>query len=169
MEQIELQPMREEDVASTSSLAWSVFQKYVAPSFSEQGVEELKRIIRTDALLQRTNDGRQVFIAKTEDRIIGMIELGVRNDAIHIGLFFVDSSFQGKGVGKKLFYEGVKTYRLQFPEITEVTVNSSPNSVETYRSLGFQDAGSEKTENGIRYTPMRQTLCGINEPFPKEG
>ena len=36
-----------------------------------------------------------------------------------------------------------------------ITVHSSPYAVEIYHQLGFTAADGEKTEHGIRYTPMK--------------
>ena len=37
-----------------------------------------------------------------------------------------------------------------------VTVNSSPYAVEIYRRMGFIPIGTEKTVNGLRFTPMER-------------
>jgi predicted GNAT family N-acyltransferase len=40
------------------------------------------------------------------------------------------------------------------PELQEVSVNSSPNSIQIYERMGFRQKGSEQVKNGIRFTQM---------------
>jgi len=44
------------------------------------------------------------------------------------------------------------------PDLTKVTVNSSPNAIGAYKKLGFNAVGPEQIEHGIRFIPMRLHL-----------
>ena len=68
----------------------------------------------------------------------------------HIALFFVRKEWHRRGVGKALF----QTMMDDTPYL-EMTVHASPYAVKVYRRLGFFATDAERTENGIRYTPMR--------------
>lgn len=124
-------------------LVWSVFLEFEAPDYSEEGVNAFYESIQDPSFIEMLT----FYCAYEDDNLIGV--LATRHSGCHISLFFVKASYQRKGVGRKLFEAALK-------ENTSgtLTVNSSPYAVDIYHKLGFVDAGREKTENGIRYTPM---------------
>ena len=66
-----------------------------------------------------------------------------------MNLLFVEPSMQKSGVGRKIFDEllrGVKE--------SEVTVNSSLNSIGAYKQFGFTENGLANEVKGIKYQPM---------------
>ena len=79
----------------------------------------------------------------------------------HISLMFVDKQYQRRGIARRLF-ETVLDCRDIVDGNACITVNSSPYVVEIYRRLGFQPTGEERTENGIRFTPMKYVLTEQN-------
>ncbi|WP_026803250.1 GNAT family N-acetyltransferase [Aliarcobacter lanthieri] len=44
----------------------------------------------------------KTYIVKNIDKIVGTIQTKLENDAIHIGLFAIDTSMQSSGIGKRL-------------------------------------------------------------------
>lgn len=133
------------ELGGALELAWRVFLKFEAPDYSEQGVESFRATLRDKGFLSQLT---AVFGAFEGDRLVGMIAL--RKHSTHIALFFVDESFQGRGVGRMLFERALS----ECPA-NEMTVNSSPYAAEIYHHFGFADEQPEQELDGIRYTPMR--------------
>lgn len=77
--------------------------------------------------------------------------------ADHISLLFVRKENHRQGIARTLFDRVVMECRDQ-NGVNRITVNSSPYAVEVYHRLGFVDTDTEKTINGIRFTPMEYLI-----------
>jgi len=73
-------------------------------------------------------------------------------------LIFVESQYQGKGIGKGLIDEAIKICQNRNPGLKSITVSSSPNSKTFYERIGFRAQSDEVDEDGMRYTPMQRIL-----------
>ena len=71
--------------------------------------------------------------------------------------FYYEASYHKKGVGRALI-DYVGKYVLLEEGFHRLTVNAAPYAVGFYHKLGFRDTDIEKTNDGIRYTPMEKTL-----------
>ena len=96
-----------------------------------------------------------VISAKHQNRLIGILAV-IKNS--HIALIFVDSKYQGDGIGKHLIDEATRICIKRNPALTEVTVSSSPNSMSFYEATGFEAQGKEVDEGGIHYISMRKSI-----------
>ena len=131
------------ETESALDLVKKVFMEFEAPDYSEEGVEEFNKTMQDKEYLSKLC----MYGAFTSEKLIGVI--ATRSEGTHIALFFVDSSFQGKGVGRSLFQKVSADCNSN-----HVTVNSSPYAVPIYKKLGFIETDTEKTVNGLRFTPM---------------
>ena len=143
--------MDESDASSVNDLVIKVFMKSIAPLYPPEGVREFLRYTHPDAIIERTRAGHLTLLAELEGKVIGTIHIRSCN---HVSLLFVDEEEQKKGIAGELLRRAVKLCKDKSPDLFEVTVNSSPNSVKIYQRLGFQDTGPEQVKNGIRFTPM---------------
>jgi GNAT superfamily N-acetyltransferase len=148
---ISYQGMQPGEEAAVCELVHAVFDRLVAPQFSQQGIDEFRKYVRPEALAERAREGHKVILAHEGDALLGMIEI---REAKHISLLFVDEAHQGRGIGRELISRAFQHCHAANAGITSVTVHASPNSVEFYRRVGFLPEGSERVENGIRYRPM---------------
>ncbi|MBE9044958.1 GNAT family N-acetyltransferase [Pleurocapsales cyanobacterium LEGE 10410] len=133
------------------NLVLAVFYQFVAPQQSEEGVAEFIKHTHPDLLAERTKLNHSVIVAESDNEIIGVIE--TRNYS-HISHFFVARKFQRQGIGRELLKRAVRACLDNNPKLAEITVNSAPNAVSAYKSLGFSARDKEETVNGIRYTLM---------------
>lgn len=138
-----------------------VFNQFIAPLYGEEGVEEFRKT-STPEMLQTNydQDGHTVHVALIDQRIIGVLKT---KETRHISWFFVEDGHQNKGVGKKLIRKAIDYSLSLSAETREMTVNSSPNSYETYKKIGFHPTASETEVNGIRYTPMTLRIEDLEE------
>jgi ribosomal protein S18 acetylase RimI-like enzyme len=144
--------MRAGEEQQVCDLVVRVFHDFVAPLYSPEGVHEfLTYAADPGQLHERLQSNRFVLVAESQDQIVGAIE--VRNHD-HISLFFVDGQSQRKGIGWELWRRALGSCLVNRPDLTRITVHSSPNAVEAYQKLGFQPEGPEQTVNGIRFVPM---------------
>ena len=139
--------LKDNEITDALDLAWKVFNEYEAPAYSSEGVNEFYRSIHDDRFLS----GLVFYGAFIDERLIGM--LATRNSNSHIALFFIESEFHKKGIGRSLF-ETVRTNNIT----GRITVNSSPYAVEFYHKLGFRDLDSEQIVNGLRFIPMEYLI-----------
>jgi predicted GNAT family N-acyltransferase len=133
------------------SLVSRVFNSFVAPQYSQEGVDEFLKFADPDAMAARTQANHLVIVAETNSDIVGMIEM---RDGEHICLLFVDEAFQRRGIARELLRKALETCARNQPCQAAITVNSSPNAVEAYQRLGFQMTGTEQLKSGIRFVPM---------------
>jgi len=141
-------------------LAVGVFNEFVAPLYSQEGVSEFLRYIDPDLLSKRAKSNHFVLMAESDNKLVGIIEV---RDFNHISLLFVLREVQRKGIAKQLLDEALKTCSQHNPNLPHITVYSSPNSVEAYENLGFRSEGSEELDRGIRYIPMKLQFQDIDD------
>ena len=138
-----------------------VFNQFVAPEFSQVGIEEFMKYIQPDALINHLKSNHFGLIAALRSKIIGVIVVRNYN---HIALFFVDSRYQRMGIGRELFHKALKICDRREEKASQVTVNASPNSINAYKKLNFEPTDREQCVNGIRFIPMalsfQQTVGG---------
>ena len=141
----------------------NVFDEFVAPRYSDEGIAEFRRFVTTDAMSGRLKEGNLVIVAESGRRIIGVIEM---RDNSHIALLFVEKSFQRKGIAKELLQRSIEICKQRKPDLQKITVNSSPNAFTAYQKIGFKGVEDEKVVNGIRFTPMALIVnknCGSQQ------
>ena len=143
--------MLPDDETDVDALVQSVFDEFVAPGYSNEGVTAFKKLIDAGSFTERLSSGNLVLLAISENKIIGILEM---RQYSHITLLFVENSFQKKGIAQELCRKSVELCRKLNPELKQITVNSSPKALGAYQKIGFSPADEEKEKNGIRFTPM---------------
>ena len=155
MEPVSYRQIKQGEETAAFDLVSAVFKEFVAPLFSEEGVNEFQKFIRIDALRDRLKAGNLMLLAETEHKVVGFVEIRDKN---HIALLFVKKSFQNRGIAKGLLRRAIKICRNREPNIQKITVNSSPNAFPAYKKIGFKGVEVEKVVHEIRFIPMELIL-----------
>lgn len=163
---LEYRLMKRGEEAEVCSLTTRIYEKFVAPQFSNESVQVFRNYADPRLFLCRSEWSHFVLVALANKKIVGMIE--TKNDG-HITLFFVDGDHQGEGVGRELLKRALEICRGRDPKIKKATVNSAPNAIEIYERLGFRLAGPERTEDQIRSVPMVLDLYRMPPQSPATG
>jgi GNAT superfamily N-acetyltransferase len=148
---IRILQLGQKQIGEAAAMVSSVFDAFVAPGLSNEGIAEFKSFIEPERLKGRLNADSFILAAEIDDEMVGII--GVR-DWDHIFLLFVKGEHQGRGIASSLLAEALKMCKRSNPNLEVMTVNSSPNAVEAYRRMGFVQTDEEQLENGIRFVPM---------------
>ena len=101
--------------------------------------------------------GYNLAIRKAFGSMICKNRNAIASRAIEINaryLLFVDSDFHRRGISRELLRRALDICCENRPDLSEVSVNSSPFAIPVYQKLGFQITGPEQTVNGIRFQPM---------------
>jgi GNAT superfamily N-acetyltransferase len=150
-EKIRIRELAVGEIGKAHSLVSSVFDEFVAPLFTDEGISQFKTFIESSNLDKRLQENSFILIAELGDEIVGVI--GMR-DWTHIFLLFVDGKHQRKGIATRLVHEALRRCEHEGHKPAKVTVNSSPNAVEAYRRMGFVQIKEEEVHQGIRTVPM---------------
>jgi GNAT superfamily N-acetyltransferase len=151
IEQFRIRELEEDEIDEAHVLVSAVFDEFVAPLFSDEGIREFKSFIEPPKLRERLRSNSFILVAETNAKLVGVI--GVR-DWSHVFLLFVKGDRQRKGIARSLLAEALQRCRTANPDLSKVTVNSSPNAAGTYRRMGFIPTSEEQLTNGVRYVPM---------------
>ncbi len=143
--------MLPDDETDVDALVRSVFEEFVAPGCSNDGIAAFKMLISAGSFTERLRSGNLVLLAIAEKKIIGILEM---RHYSHIALLFVDKSFQQKGIAQELCRRSIELCRKLNPDLKEITVNASPNALGAYQNIGFIPTEDETETNGIRFIPM---------------
>lgn len=147
-----------DDIQDVSNLVRKVFDKYIAPGYSDEGCAVFYKFVEPASILESLATGEyDIWMATVNEIIIGMI--GLRNSN-HISLLFVDDRFHRRGIARELLR--LATVKAVMNLVADITVNSSPYAVDVYRKLGFQQLEGEQLQDGIRYIPMKKQLKGVD-------
>ena len=149
--------MKSGEESAVCALVTRVFNEFVAPDYSDDGVEEFFKYVEPNSLLERSQEDHFVLVALLLKEIVGMIEVRVYS---HISLLFVDKRFQRIGIGEELLCKSLEICFSHKPGLLQVSVNSSPYAMEVYRRLGFRQKGPRQTVKGICFDPMVLELSG---------
>lgn len=149
-----IEPMQAGEERVIIDLIIENYDKNVAGYSSKAGNAKFYAYLNIDDFIARNKNDHFTLVAKESENIVGIIE--VRNND-HISLFFVKNNLKGRGIGRQLFNKAVETIKAN-SETTEITVNSSPNSVMIYQKLGFEKVSEERSFKGLRYTPMKAKI-----------
>lgn len=130
-------------------LAWTVFQEYESPDYSEEGIQAFWNSIHDQDYIKML----RIYGAFENENMVGMF--ATRSSGSHVALFFVDGTYHRKGIGRQLFEKACSDNTSG-----TITVNSSPYAVEVYHHLGFMDTDTEQVTDGLRYTSM---VCSLKK------
>jgi GNAT superfamily N-acetyltransferase len=147
----QLRSMQSGEETKVNELIARVFNQYIAPNFSAEGCAEFMKYIHPNDIRRRSQLNHFVILAISEEEILGVTEI---RDYDHISLLFVDGGHQGKGIGRALLDQALEISKKNKPDLEEISVNASPNSILIYQHMGFKPTSSEQIKNGVRYTPM---------------
>ncbi len=143
---MEIEKLQFSDIASASELIEKSFYDSVASTLSDEGISNFSSGITESSIEKRLQSGNLFLVCKSSNEIVGVGEVRDKN---HLNLLFVNPSFQRSGIGKQLLLSLIENI-----EEETVTVNSSLNSVEAYKSFGFIENGPRDEVRGIKYQSM---------------
>jgi GNAT superfamily N-acetyltransferase len=139
------------DFPSIIELIRDTFYTFIAPNYSEEGKQTFETYIQLDRLLNRQHN-HQVYIALSSMKsLLGIIEI---RENSHISLFFTSRHHLGEGIGTALFQLAKKICLSHNPQLSEITVFSSPFAIDIYKKLGFIATSETTIKNGMEFTPM---------------
>jgi len=150
-----IEKLKIEDIEETSKMLKEIFDEFVAPDYSQTGVDYFCEMIRNQSISERLFSGSIIYAAKSNDKISGYIEI---KDLNHIYLLFVKKEFHKKGIAKKLLDFSINFLKRNNPKLNAITVNSTPYSVKIYERLGFNKIADMQLKNGILSYPMRRII-----------
>lgn len=139
---MEIKKLEKLEINKALKLIWDVFLESEAFNYNRKGVEEFRRFLDSRDLINSFD----IYGTYDKRELIGVIGL---QEGQHICLFFVKKSHQRHGIGRELFKKVISLTKEK-----EITVNSAPSAVETYKKLGFSITDCEQNINGIRFVPM---------------
>ena len=157
-EQVRIRELDENEVEAACALVSAVFDEFVAPLFSAEGITEFKAFIAPPKLRERLSSTSFILVAESDVEMAGVIAV---RDWSHVFLLFVKGDQQGKGIARLLLTEAVKRCQQARPDLRKVKVNSSPNAMGAYRRMGFVQTSKEQLANGIRFVPMALELSMV--------
>jgi predicted GNAT family N-acyltransferase len=146
----EMNPGEEQEVCG---LVAQVFHEYVASDYEQDGVEEFLRFADPDAMKERMKSDGFVLVAQQADVLVGMLEFFPPD---RIAMLFV--AIQHQGIAKELLAHTTRKARSANPDLSKVTVHSSPYAEPIYLKMGFNKIGNARTEHGVMYIPMELKL-----------
>ncbi len=136
------------------------FNEFIAPEFSEEGMEEFFKYSNPREFKKRSESGYFSMVAKSQDKLAGMIEVKGNR---HISMLYVDRAFHRKGVAKILVKQALEQISSEKGLSGDITVNSSRYAVPFYERLGFLQFEEEKSIYGVIHIPMIVAYIKLKE------
>jgi len=155
---LSVRDLNETDREAYSSLVLDVFDEFVAPHWSPEGIETFHQTSPEEAK-ERFSD--ELFIrlgAESNGELVGVLMMSLSG---HLYAIFVAGHAQRSGVGRRLLKEGLTRMLRANPSVSEITSNAAPNSVQAHESFGFETMGPEIETSGIRVMRMRAAISAL--------
>jgi ribosomal protein S18 acetylase RimI-like enzyme len=152
-----IKEVSKKDLKEALDLVNQVFSEFVAVDYSEQGVKSFEDYLKTkyDEVSSDIETGHKKLWGYYQgDEIIGVI---ATRGVSHIALMLVDKHHHRKGIARQLFDNVLEELRNN-PDVTQITVNSSPYAVSIYERLGFTKTDEQQEKDGIVYIPMARPV-----------
>jgi len=149
-----------EEFVKISEFIRDIFEDSISDLYDSLGREVFLDYIRPEKLeerFQETQRFSQILVLR-EGEIVGWME--VRDDS-HISMLFVHKDYQRRGIGKNLIQIAIDN--AIHTNNQALTLNSSPNSIEAYLTLGFTLLSDLCMINGVKFYEMKKELK-INLP-----
>lgn len=144
------------DIIPVMDMVWKVFLEFIAPDYSQEGIDEFKKFIDPDFITGKMVSGEfKLWGAFDNEKPVGIAAI---KPPLHIALLSVDKRYHRQGIARKLFKTALRDKTRTYGH-DKITVNASPYAVDIYRRLGFHPTDKEQMANGIRFTPME---CYLN-------
>ena len=154
-EGLKLRLMTAAGAPDASRIAIEAFDQAIAPLYGPEGVREFHEYATPGALASRLNDGNFTLLATEGARLVGMAEVRGPQPPRNV---FVSSGVRRNGTGRLLLARLVELCRT--PGLTWKPSPSTPHQLrQRVRTPGFMATGEERTEHGIRSTPMELRLA----------
>lgn len=146
-----------DELDAALELALDTFLRFEAPDYGPEGVASFRRdIIDNPSFYESCRNGtNRIWGAFDGKKLVGIFAM---RGTGHICLVFTHHAYHRRGIAAGLFQRLVEDVRQEAPELTRLTLNSSPYGLPFYHRMGFYDTDAEKTINGIRFTPMEYLL-----------
>ena len=142
-----------EELHSAYLLVRRTFNKTQTKYYSEQGIINFHDLLKEAVCICTLFPDAMLFLGLYGGKTLKGV--CICRDA-HISILFVDTKYQGKGIGKLLLDEAFK--RLREQKYKKLTVYAAPNAVEFYRKHGFSVMGRLTEHDGIQYVPMQAII-----------
>jgi aminoglycoside 6'-N-acetyltransferase I len=122
---------------------WSKMRKELWPDSEDMNASELHAYCLGESI-----DIKQAFIAEVEAKVIGFIELNIRNyaegsrktEVPYIEAWYVHPEFHGKGYGKQLIQKAENwVLNNGFTELASDTQVANKRSISVHKHLGFTE------------------------------
>ncbi|MBQ8577682.1 MAG: GNAT family N-acetyltransferase [Clostridia bacterium] len=138
-------------------MAWNTYLEFEAPDYEPQGIDTFKRDIMDNAQFKESccNGTNRMWGAYDREKLVGIF---IMREASHICLAFTHRDYHRRGIATAIFNQLLKDVRIENPEVKKITLNSSPYGRPFFHRVGFVDTDTEKTIDGIRFTPMEYKL-----------
>ena len=149
---IEYRQMLPGEEVSVCNLIEEVFNEFIAPDYTEFGIQEFFEFANPQYMKVRVEHGNYILVALDGNKLIGIIEIDSNN---HISLLFVKTDYQKRGIGRKLLELSINYCQRTNPSLGYIDVNSSPYAIEIYKKLGFLQMNTQQEVNGVRFTPLK--------------
>lgn len=149
--------LRPEELEKALTLAMDTFLRFEAPDYGPEGVASFRRDIIENARFHegcRSGENRMCG-AFDGEKLVGLFAM---RGPSHICLVFTHHAYHRKGIATSIFRVLLDDVRRENPELTRLTLNSSPYGKPFYLHTGFRPTDTERCENGIVYTPMEYIL-----------
>ena len=158
MNNIEIRKVKSDEVNEALSLALEVFMQFEAPDYGPLGVESFKKdIVENNEFIEKAKQGIcPIYGAFDGDKIVSL--MGMRSNKTHINLVFTKKEYHRKGIARAIFNYLVDDLLKDNPDLSYITLNSSPYGLPFYLHIGFIALGPEQEMNGIRFTPMKYII-----------
>ena len=111
----------------------------------------------TEEFIEKAKQGIcPIYGAFDGDKIVSL--MGMRSNKTHINLVFTKKEYHRKGIARAIFNYLIDDLLKDNPDLSYITLNSSPYGLPFYLHIGFIALGPEQEMNGIRFTPMKYMI-----------
>ena len=153
----EIRRLRPEELEKALDLALDTFLRFEAPDYGPEGVASFRRDIIENAQFREgcCTGINRMWGAFDGGKLVGLFAM---RGVSHICLVFTHHAYHRKGIATAIFRQLLADIRRENPELTRLTLNSSPYGKQFYLRTGFNPTDQELCKDGIVYTPMEYIL-----------
>ncbi|NQU83450.1 MAG: GNAT family N-acetyltransferase [Parcubacteria group bacterium] len=150
-----IRKFRQKDAQKVCKLICRVFNKFVAPDFTRQGIKKWLGEQTPKQQIERARQ-RDIYVAIVNNKIVGMIEGRREKNDGRVTRLFVDRNFHKKGIARNLMNKIETLYKKK--KVKKMKIFSSLYAQDFYGRMDYKKTtGTIKNKKwGMVYQPMKK-------------
>ncbi len=149
--ELSIQTAKSDDAEEVSNLVLRSFAEFASPHWEPEACQWFQKMNCASELVGKIHNAAHSSIALVNNAIVGFL---LMPKPTLLGMLFIHPNEIRNGVGNAMWIHTCKALRSEFPTVSTVELNATPNAISFYTDIGFIPVSDMCLQNGCRVMRM---------------